>query len=75
MGRIERALEEAKKTRHLNKEAIAEETNTTEHVVFAPKKINIMSNKTVFIGLIFAIILISLFFIFRNQLFCSEKAH
>jgi cell division septation protein DedD len=73
MSRIERALEEAKKTRHLNKEAIAEETNTTEHVIFPAKKINIMSNKTVFIGLILAIIFVSLFLFSVINYFVLKK--
>lgn len=60
MSRIERALEKAKRIRHLNEEVTAEETNTAEHVVFPARKI-IMSNKTVFAVLIFAIIVASLF--------------
>lgn len=60
MSRIERALEKANKMRHSIKEAIAEETNTAEHVVLPAKKINIMSNKSVLIGLILSAIVASL---------------
>ncbi len=60
MSRIEKALEKANKMRHSFKKSIAEETNASEYVVSPAKKMNIMSKKSVLIGLILSAIAASL---------------
>ncbi len=60
MSRIEQALEKANKERESIKKSIAEETNSAEYVVSPAKKMHIMSNKSVLIGLILSIIVASL---------------
>lgn len=60
MSRIERALEKANKRRHSIKKSIAGEMNAAEYMVSPAKKMNIMSNKFVLIGLILSTIVASL---------------
>ena len=60
MSRIEQALEKANKIRHPIKQNISEETNNSEILVFPAKKMNIMSSKSVLIGLILSVIVASL---------------